>query len=103
MPELRHYSYQECLQRLSLPLLVHRWLRGDMIFLYIIDITSLLQYHSSTIRGNCYKIYKPHAQTFCHANFFAVRTINDRNNLPVNAVECSSINLLNNLIDNYDK
>ena len=79
-----------------------------MIFLYqlthqyfSIDITSLLQYQSSTTRGHCYKIYKPHAQTFCRSNFFTVRTINVWNNLPVNAVECSSINLFKNLIDNY--
>ena len=77
IPELRHYSYQECLQRLSLPSLVDRRLRGDMIFLYQlthqyfnIDITNLLQYQSSITRGHCYKIYKPHAQTFCRANFF---------------------------------
>ena len=49
IPELRHYPYQERLQRLTLPLLVHRRLRGDMIFLYQlthqyfnIDITRLL-------------------------------------------------------------
>ena len=108
IPELRHYSYQERLQRLSLPSLVHRWLRGEMIFLYQqthqyfnIDINSLLHYQSSITRGHCYQIYKPHSQTFCRANFFTVRTINDWNNLPVNAVECSSINLFKNLIDNY--
>ena len=108
IPELRCYSYQERLQRLSLPSLTHRRLRGEMIFLYQlthqyfnIDVTSLLQYQSSITRGHCYKIYKPHAQTFCRANFFTVRTINDWNNLPVNAVECSSINLFKNLIDNY--
>ena len=90
IPKLRHYSYQERLQRLSLPSLTHRRLRGEMIFLYQlthqyfnIDITSLLQYQSSITRGHCYKIYKPHAQTFCRANFFTVRTINDWNNLPV--------------------
>ena len=60
-----------------------------------------LQYQSSITRAHRYKIYKPHAQTFCRANFFTVRTINDWNNLPVNAVECSSINLFKNLIDNY--
>ena len=56
IPELRHYSYQERLQRLSLPSLVHRRLRGEMIFLYQlthqyfnIDITSLLQYQSSSV------------------------------------------------------
>ena len=89
IPELRHYSYQEYLQKLSLPSLVLRRLRGEMIFLYQlthqyfnIDITILLQYQSSITRGHCYKIYKPHAQTFCPANFLTVRTINNWNNLP---------------------
>ena len=108
IPELRYYSYQEHLQRLSLPSLVHRWLRGETIFLYQlthqyfnIDITSLLQYQSSITRRHCYKIYKPDAQTFCCTNFFTLRTINNRNNLTESAVECSSINLFKSLIDKY--
>ena len=42
---------------------------------------------------HCYKIYKPHAytQTFCRANFSTIRTINDWNNLPVNAVDCRGV------------
>ena len=44
IPELRHYSYQESLQKLSLPSLVHRRLRGEMIFLYLLihQYTSIL-------------------------------------------------------------
>ena len=108
IPELRHYFYQERLQRSSLPSLVHRWLRGETIFLYQlthqyfnIDFTSLLQYQSSITKGHCYKIYKPHAQTFCHANFFTVRTINNWNNLPESVVECLSLYLFKNFIDKY--
>ena len=37
----------------------------------------------------------------CRANFFTVRTINNWNNLPESAMECSSINLFKNLIDKY--
>ena len=68
IPELRHHSYQEHLQKLSLLSLVHRRLREEMVFLYQlthqyfnIDITILFQYQSSITRGLCYKIYKPYA------------------------------------------
>ena len=108
IPELSHYSYQECLQTLSLPSLVYRWQKEEMIFLYQIthqyfniNVTNLLLYQSSVTKGDCYKIYKPHAQTFCCANFVTVRSINNWNNLPASAVECSSINLFKNLAAIY--
>ena len=108
IPELRHYSYQERLQKLSLPSLVYRRQRGEMIFLYQlthqyfnIDITNLLQYQSFITREHCYKIYKPHAQTFYRAKCVTVRSINNWNNLPASAVESSSINLFKNLADKY--
>ena len=43
-PELIHYSHQECLQKSSLPSLVYRWQRGEMIFLYQLANSSVLQY-----------------------------------------------------------
>ena len=59
IPELRHHSYQEHLQKLSLPSLVHRRLREEMVFLYQlthqyfnIDIIILFQYQSSITRGH---------------------------------------------------
>jgi len=54
IPELRHLTYQECLCKLSLPLLFYRRQRGEMIFLYQlthqyfnIDVSGLFKYQSS--------------------------------------------------------
>ena len=94
IPNLRHYFYQQCLLKVSLPSLVYRQQRGEVIFLYQlthqyynINVTNLLQYQSSITRGHCYKIYKPHAWTFCYCKIHS-----NWDNLPARAVECSSIN-----------
>ena len=78
IPELRHYPYQECLQRLSLPSLVHRRLRGDMIFLYQlthqyfnVDITSLLQYQSSITRGTVIRFTNHMLRLFVVLTFYS--------------------------------
>ena len=108
IPELRHYSYQKRLQKLSLPSLVYRRQRGEMIFLhqlnhqyFNVDITNFLQYQSFITRGHCYKIYKLHAQSFYRANFVTVRPINNWSNLPLSAIEIISINLFKALVDKY--
>ena len=82
IPELRHDSYQERLSKLSLPSLVYRRQRGDLIFLYQlinqhfnIDINDFFRYQTyTTTRGHNYKLYKPHAKHFCRVNFFILRT-----------------------------
>ena len=79
-----------------------------MIFLYQlthqyfnIDVTNILQHQSFITRVHCYKIFKPHAQSFYRANFVTVRSISNWNNLPASAVECSSIDLFKTLVDKY--
>ena len=56
IPELRNDSYQERLSKLSLPSLVYRRQRGDLIFLYQlinqhfnIDINDFFRYQTYTI------------------------------------------------------
>jgi len=104
--ELRDLTYQERLYMLSLPSLFYRRQRGEMIFLYHlthhyfnIDVRSLFKYQSSSTRGHRFKIYKPHAKCFCRSQFFTVRSINNWNSLPADAVDLPSIDLFKNFID----
>ena len=109
IPELRHDSYQERLSKLSLPSLVYRHQRGDLILLYQlinqhfnIDINDFFRYQTyTTTRGHNYKIYKPHAKRFCHVNFFTLRTINNWNSLPVSVVESATVNSFKNSLDSF--
>ena len=98
IPELRHDSYQERLSKLSLPSLVYRRQRGDLISLYQlinqhfnIDINDFFRYQK----------YKPHAKRFCCVNFFTLRTINNWNSLPVNVVESATVNSFKNSLDSF--
>ena len=107
IPELRHDSYQERLSKLSLPSLVYRRQRGDLIFLYQlinqhfnIDINDLFRYQTYiTTRDHNYKIYKPHAKCFYRVNFFTLRTINNWNSLPASVVESATVNSFKNSLD----
>ena len=109
IPELRHDSYQERLSKLSLPSLVYRRQRGDLIFLYQlinqhfnIDINDFFRYQTyTTTRGHNYKIYKPHAKRFCRVNFFTLRTINNWNSLPASVVESATVNSFKNSLDSF--
>ena len=98
-----HDSYQEQVSKLSLPLLVYRRSRGDMIYLYQlinIDANDFFKHQTFTItRGHKYKIYKPYAKCFCRAHFFMQRTINKWNSLPEIVVESPTINLFKNSLD----
>ena len=109
IPELKYDSYQDRLYKLSLPSLVYRRQRGDMIFLYQltnqhfnININNFFKYQTSNVtRGHQYKIYKPHATRHCRAHFFTHRTINNWNSLPANVVESSTTNSFKNLLYIY--
>ena len=106
IPELKYDSYQDRLYKLSLPSLVYRRQRGDMIFLYQLSnqhfINNFFQYQTSNVtRGHQYKIYKPHATHHCRAHFFTQRTINNWNSLPANVVESLTTNSFKNLLDIY--
>ena len=100
---------QERLSKLSLPSLVYRRQRGDLIFLYQlinqhfnIDINDFFRYQTyTTTRGHNYKIYKPHAKRFCRVNFFTLRTINNWNSLAASVVESATVNSFKNSLDSF--
>ena len=108
IPELRHDSYQERLSKLSLPSLVYRRQRGDLIFLYQLSTSILILI--SMIFSDIKHILPPgaittksisHMQRFCHVNFFTLRTINNWNCLPASVVESVTVNSFKNSLDSF--
>jgi len=106
---LLNLTYQERLSHLKLPSLQYRRLRGDMIYMYQIfhqlaSINSSLLFsspHLSSTRGHNYKVYKPYAKCKARTDFFAVRTIDEWNNLPSVIVNSTSLSIFKNKLDDY--
>ena len=100
VPNIRHLSYPERLQRLQLPSLYYRRKRGDMIHMYQLfhggidshpeDFFTLAK--DFTTRGHPYKVEKPRAVRRVRRSAFSVRVVNDWNALPVSVVCAASVN-----------
>ena len=82
VPSISHLSYEERLQRLELPSLKYRRLRGDMIMTYKLlqghfDIDESLFFTRSwnTTRGHIYRLYKPSAVKEVRRRFFSQRVV----------------------------
>ena len=102
LPQLQDKSYSERLTLLSLPSLLYRRLRGDLIFLYKIlnnnfntDFTNLYAFSNTThtpggISSSCLR----NGQDCCvyRSNYFINRITNDWNSLPTYVVNSNSIN-----------
>ena len=108
LPSLHGKSYTERLSILSLPSLLYRRQRGDLIFLYKIlndyfssDFTNLYTYSTTTTRGHQFKLLNQHSRLLCRSNYFMNRMISEWNSLPTSVVESSSINTFKSLLDNY--
>ena len=108
LPSLHDKSYTEKLSILSLPSLLYRRQRGDLIFLYKIlndyfssDFTILYTYSTTTTGGHQFKLFQQHSRLLCRSNYFINRVINDWNSLPTSVVESTSINTFKLLLDNY--
>ena len=77
LPSLHDKSYTERLSILSLPSLLYRHQRGDLIFLYKIlnnyfssDFTNLYTYSTTTTtRGHQFKLFKQHSRLLCRSNY----------------------------------
>ena len=109
----KELSYEERLAKLRLPSLEYRRLRGDLIEMYkmthnIYDpcsVETLFKFSDSekSTRGHNYKLEKVHTNTSLFRNFFTNRIINTWNNLPVSAVNASSLNAFKNELDRHFK
>ena len=115
IPSLRQLSYSERLQKLKLPTLSYRRIRGDMIEVYKITtgkydpkIGGLLkmrndQTNRTTTRGNTKKIYTQRARLDVRKYSFSVRTAQVWNSLPENVISAKTLNSFKNRLDGFWK
>ena len=106
---LKKIPYTNRLQRLKLPTLKYRRLRGDMIEvfkmtdnIYDPDVSLKLEHNlGCSTRGNKYKLLNC---TFCHnlrKYYFSARIINIWNSLPNCVVDISTINHFKARLDKF--
>ena len=111
IPELRDKSYEERLQHLSLPSLVYRRRRGDMIVMYKIvkglvrvDLKELFNPMEFTkTRGHQFRVHKGKAIKVQRSTSFSQRVINDWNSLPTSVIEAPTLNTFKNRLDEHWK
>ena len=108
VPELKDLSYKERLQKLNLPSLKYRRLRGDLIEVYKImtmentNCNKQKLFNISDInqtRGHSMKLRMQHSNTNLRKYSFANRVITNWNNLPDSVVNATNINSFKNLLD----
>ena len=101
--------YTERLKALRLPSLYYRRRRGDMIAVYQLmhqgmdlnaeDFFTLAA--DTTTRGHPWKLRKPHATARVRRNSFAIRVVNDWNNLPLDVVEATTVSQFKARLDSH--
>ena len=98
VPELRDLSYKDRLERLAIPSLQSRRLRGDMITVYKllngfdkVDSTQFFKKVESKTRGHPMKIEKKAAKRDVRKFFFSIRVTDKWNSLQETVVEAKSI------------
>ena len=108
---LSSLSYEQRLNKLKLPSLEYRILRGDMIQVFKIahnyydpvTTNGIFNFQdSSRLRGHNFKIMKQSVNRSRYANFFTNRVVNNWNKLPYHIVNAKNINTFKNLFDDYN-
>jgi ribonucleases P/MRP protein subunit RPP40 len=106
---VKNLPYKERLQKLKLPTLKYRRLRGDMIEVYKIinlkyDVNTTVALETckdSKTRGNRHKLNLNHCHYDLRKHFFTNRVVAIWNSLPDNVVDVNSINIFKNRLDSY--
>ena len=109
IPGLNKLKYEERLQKIELPSLVYRRLRGDAIEMYkylhgIYKVNSdtmlpLADRMGMELRGHNMKFQKRHCNTALRANVFGLRMVNFWNSLPSDVVNSQSVNEFKGRLD----
>ena len=109
---LSNIPYEERLEKINLPSLEYRQIRGDMIQVYKIahnyydkaSVESLFDFNTNTrLRGHNFKIVKKFTNKSKYHNFFTNRVVNRWNTLPTHIVNSKTINDFKNNFDKYNK
>ena len=105
---LKTLPYNERLRELNLPTLRYRRLRGDMIELFKMimgiynnEISLGLQYNTSNLRGNRYKLFQRQIHYDLRKFSFSNRIINVWNSLPDAVVAVNDLNSFKTALDRY--
>ncbi len=107
VPELKDLGYEERLKRLSLPSLVYRRFRGDMIETYkyihgYYDVKSVLNMNTyGKTKGHNLKIFNDRYNTNVRKRVYSVRVAHGWNRLPRDIVNAKSLNCFKNKLDDY--
>ena len=109
VPKMKDMSYQERLEKLKLPSLLYRRLRGDMIEVYKRthghydqDIKCPLAFNKQTARvtrGHTFKLFFRRPRLDCRKHFFAYRVVQNWNSLPDSMVNAKSLFSFENKLD----
>ena len=112
---MKEIKYHQRLEKLKLPSLEYRRLRGDLIEVYKIThniydpISTDSLFHMSKNQTNIRSNLNPYRLTKIHVNkkqsqmFFTNRVIDLWNNLPLHVVSSKSLNVFKNNIDSHFK
>jgi len=111
LSELRNLPYEQRLQRLDLPSMRYRFVRGDMIEVYKYTHHLYLTDHpplppaatDQSTRGHSFKLSKIRCNTTQRQKFFAPRIVNLWNSLTEDIVTSPTINTFKNRLDKFWK
>ena len=116
IPGLSNLNYKERLEKLNLPCLVYRRLRGDMIECYKITqglydprASTFVIYREDVVaqnrvtRGHNKKIYIKKSNKVTRRNYFTNRICDTWNNLPQLVVEADNVNTFKRRLDDLWK
>ena len=111
MPGMAVFDYSERLQKLKLPTLAYRRVRGDMIELYKIlsgkydpEVSNFMQLSdNTTTRGHDYKLFKVRTNLNVRKYSFVHRSVDLWNSLPRSVVTAKSVQSFESRLDKYWK
>ena len=110
IPGMKDLSYEQRLEKMKIPSMAYRRVRGDMIEvykythnLYKLEGSFFTVDNQSVTRGHSYKLEKQRCNSSLRQCFFTLRVIERWNKLPSTVVEAPSLNSFKNRIDDHYK
>ena len=109
VPSLRSLPYEERIQKLRLPSLIHRRRRGDMMQVYQI-MSGIDRVDPSLLftpadyqgtRGHSQKCQKQRSRLDLRHTFFSQRVVQDWKSLPEEVVSCNTLNCYKSRLDRF--